>query len=147
MHRQESVWGADAGKYVPSRWLNQAPGALGWASWVTCNLLRKLFEKKATRCHHIKPCCLLLLSFVTAVNLTHFLQSLACTVRFAEVGGVRTCPAFMPFSLGPRDCAGQPLAMLELRAVLITLLGRLRYVRAGEGRRGIVRASPWLCLS
>jgi cytochrome P450 len=30
--------------------------------------------------------------------------------------------AYLPFSLGPRSCVGRPLALLELRVVVIKLL-------------------------
>ncbi|KAF5834271.1 cytochrome P450, partial [Dunaliella salina] len=40
--------------------------------------------------------------------------------------------AFMPFSHGPRNCVGQTLAILELRAVLATLLGRIRFQLSEE---------------
>ena len=36
-------------------------------------------------------------------------------------------PDPMPFSVGPRDCVGQALAMLELQAVVATLVGRFRW--------------------
>uniref|UniRef100_A0A7S3QL72 Cytochrome P450 n=2 Tax=Dunaliella tertiolecta TaxID=3047 RepID=A0A7S3QL72_DUNTE len=45
-------------------------------------------------------------------------------------GGRRV--GYQPFSLGPRDCVGQALAMLELRVVLATLIGRFRFRLAQE---------------
>ncbi|KAF5827172.1 cytochrome P450 [Dunaliella salina] len=47
-------------------------------------------------------------------------------------GSVGRRPGYQPFSLGPRDCAGQNLAMLELRVVLATLIGRFRFRLAKE---------------
>ena len=32
----------------------------------------------------------------------------------------------LPFSHGPRDCVGQSLAILEMRALLAALVGRFR---------------------
>eukprot|EP00899_Mesostigma_viride_P007388 jgi/Mesvir1/16650/Mv10189-RA.1 len=40
--------------------------------------------------------------------------------------------AFLPFSLGPRECIGQTLAMTELRCVLAVLLRRFRFTWVAE---------------
>ncbi|KAF5836140.1 cytochrome P450 [Dunaliella salina] len=48
-----------------------------------------------------------------------------------ESGAARR-PGYQPFSLGPRDCVGQSLAVLELRSVLATLIGHFRFVLAEE---------------
>ena len=35
--------------------------------------------------------------------------------------------AYLPFSLGPRNCVGRPLALMELRVVILMLLNKFTF--------------------
>uniref|UniRef100_A0A7S0WZP2 Cytochrome P450 n=1 Tax=Chlamydomonas leiostraca TaxID=1034604 RepID=A0A7S0WZP2_9CHLO len=48
--------------------------------------------------------------------------------------GPRARGGFMPFSLGPRDCVGQALAVMEARVAVATLVGHARFSLAPESR-------------
>lgn len=43
------------------------------------------------------------------------------------LSGTGARPGFAPFSEGPRNCVGQALALLELKAFLATAYGRLDF--------------------
>ncbi|GBF98134.1 cytochrome P450 [Raphidocelis subcapitata] len=51
--------------------------------------------------------------------------------RWRAEGGAPP-PDPMPFSVGPRDCVGQTLAMLELQAAIATLAGRFEFSLTDE---------------
>jgi fatty acid synthase len=36
-------------------------------------------------------------------------------------------PRFLPFSIGPRDCVGQQLALVEVKVALAMLLGSIKF--------------------
>ena len=49
--------------------------------------------------------------------------------RFAQgiVNACSTSAAFIPFSMGPRNCVGQNFALLEARIILALMLQRFRF--------------------
>ena len=45
----------------------------------------------------------------------------------SRIGRICAKKAYLPFSLGPRNCVGRPLALLEMRVVLIKLLQKFTF--------------------
>lgn len=45
----------------------------------------------------------------------------------SRIGRISSKKAYLPFSLGPRNCVGRPLALMEMRTVLVKLLQRFSF--------------------
>jgi len=45
----------------------------------------------------------------------------------SRIGRISAKHVFFPFSLGPRNCVGRPLALMEMRVVVVKLLQRFRF--------------------
>ena len=68
--------------------------------------------------------------------------------RWLEGGTGNDNPAYIPFSLGPRNCVGQNMAYVTLRMILLELLSRLRFeVDPRMGSRQDVRANQVMRLT
>ena len=61
----------------------------------------------------------------------------------SRIARIAAKKAFLPFSLGPRNCVGRPLALLEMRVVLIKLLQRFSFAPVENDPE----FSPWPVLT
>lgn len=65
----------------------------------------------------------------TSSSLSSTSRANSLQTRIARIGQKK---AFLPFSLGPRNCVGRPLALLEVRVVLIKLIQKFDFVAVND---------------
>lgn len=98
LHRDERYWGADANEFRPERFLHE-----GYETGSNRNLATH--ETGSNR------------------TLTNYrMDSLQ-----SRIGRISKDKAYFPFSLGPRNCVGRPLALAEMRIVAIKLLQKFSF--------------------
>lgn len=64
----------------------------------------------------------------------------------SRIGRISAKKAFFPFSLGPRNCVGRALALMEMRVVLVKLIQRFRFEEP-QGEESEVSEFPVFALT
>jgi hypothetical protein len=110
-----------------------------WVLWPV-RLFRSWFRHNSRPCNDCL-CCMAVSVLLVALNKT---DGLHCQTDRLHLRGLLAsvnpslhpsclqdptvdCRGFMPFSIGTRNCVGQALALVELKAVLATLVGTFRF--------------------
>jgi len=105
---QTRIYGADVRDYRPERWLVGGGGGKLPAAASTNSLHESDGQRELDQ------------------DAAHGQRTTAPSSAAAAAEGVGPADP-LPFSEGPRDCVGRSLAMLELQAVVATLVGRFKF--------------------